>query len=366
MKKITQLLLVVMVVMGGFIAPTTAANAAVLGSSMGAGQTLSATDQLVAQDGSHRLVMQADGNAVVYTASGRPAWSSNTFVRNSRLVVQTDGNAVIYTPDNRPVWNSGTAGRSTSRLVMQNDGNLVLYGTDNRATWSTRTGVIAPPPPPPPPGPTVIGTVLNSGQRLGSNQALAVGGWRGVMQRDGNFVIYANGRAQFNTRTGGNPGATLLMQSDGNAVVYSTGNRPLWNSGTVGNPNSRMVLQNDGNLVVYRADGSPSWSRTTGRIAAPPPTVSQQNAERTARSYLEFTSFSRTGLIDQLEYEGFSTSDATWAVDRVAPDWNEQAALKAKSYLEYTSFSRAGLIRQLEYEGFTTEQAEYGVSQTGL
>ena len=68
----------------------------------------------------------------------------------------------------------------------------------------------------------------------------------------------------------------------------------------------------------------------------------------------------------QLEYEGFSTEDATWGVDRVSVDWNEQAAKSAKSYLEYTSFSRSGLVDQLLYEGYTAKQAEYGVSQTGL
>lgn len=95
-------------------------------------------------------------------------------------------------------------------------------------------------------------------------------------------------------------------------------------------------------------------------------TVSQQNALESAQDYLAFTAFSRTGLIEQLEYEQFSTEDATWAVDRVSVDWNEQAAKSAKEYLEFTSFSRSGLIDQLLYEGFTPEQAEFGVSQTGL
>ena len=44
-------------------------------------------------------------------------------------------------------------------------------------------------------------------------------------------------------------------------------------------------------------------------------------------------------------------------------DWNQQAALMARQYLDYTSFSRQGLIDQLLYEGFTPEQAEYGVAQ---
>jgi hypothetical protein len=67
-----------------------------------------------------------------------------------------------------------------------------------------------------------------------------------------------------------------------------------------------------------------------------------------------------------LEFEGYSTNDATWAVDNLDVDWNEQAAKTAQDYLDYTSFSRSGLIGQLEFDGYTPEQAEYGVSQTGL
>lgn len=95
-------------------------------------------------------------------------------------------------------------------------------------------------------------------------------------------------------------------------------------------------------------------------------TGGQRNAVRSANSYLDYTSFSRQGLIEQLEFEDYSTEDATFAVDYVAPDWNEQAAKSAEGYLDYTSFSRQGLIDQLVYEGFTYEQAQYGVDQTGI
>ena len=43
----------------------------------------------------------------------------------------------------------------------------------------------------------------------------------------------------------------------------------------------------------------------------------------------------------------------------------EQADKKAASYLSFTSFSQSGLIEQLEYEGFTHEQAVYGAEQNG-
>ena len=65
-------------------------------------------------------------------------------------------------------------------------------------------------------------------------------------------------------------------------------------------------------------------------------------------------------------FEDYSTEDATFAVDYISPDWNEQAAKSAEIYLEYSAFSRQGLIDQLMFEGYTRAQAEYGVDQAGL
>ncbi|MCJ8505784.1 Ltp family lipoprotein [Kocuria flava] len=95
-------------------------------------------------------------------------------------------------------------------------------------------------------------------------------------------------------------------------------------------------------------------------------TVAQRNAIRSAENYIDFSAFSRSGLIDQLEFEGYSTADATFAVDSLDIDYNEQAAKSAANYLETSAFSRSGLIDQLMFEGYTAEQATYGVDQTGL
>jgi hypothetical protein len=43
-----------------------------------------------------------------------------------------------------------------------------------------------------------------------------------------------------------------------------------------------------------------------------------------------------------------------------------QTAGKAKDYLDNGNFSRSGLIAQLKYEGFTQAQAEYGAREAGL
>jgi len=104
-------------------------------------------------------------------------------------------------------------------------------------------------------------------------------------------------------------------------------------------------------------------------------TLGQQNAIRSAQSYLDFTAFSRAGLFEQLtsEYgEGFEAADAEFAIAHLEQnglvDWNAEAAESAQSYLDFTSFSRQGLYDQLtsEYgEQFTPEQAQYALTAVG-
>jgi hypothetical protein len=44
----------------------------------------------------------------------------------------------------------------------------------------------------------------------------------------------------------------------------------------------------------------------------------------------------------------------------------ENARRSAESYLDTSPFSRSGLIEQLKFEGYTEQQAVYGVNQAGL
>jgi hypothetical protein len=113
-------------------------------------------------------------------------------------------------------------------------------------------------------------------------------------------------------------------------------------------------------------DAPSSWVQD----ATPSLTKSQENAIGSAESYLRYSGFSRAGLIDQLEYEQYSPTDAEFAVAHLEQtgqvDWFAEAVESAESYLDYTSFSRAGLIDQLIYEEYTPEQAEHAVSEAGL
>ena len=109
-----------------------------------------------------------------------------------------------------------------------------------------------------------------------------------------------------------------------------------------------------------------TWNKGTKVATSLKETVNQFNAKRKAASYLSISPFSRSGLIEQLEYEGFNNSDATYGVDAQKADWNAQAVKAAKNYLKLTAFSRSDLIAQLEYEGYTNAEATFGVNATGL
>jgi colicin import membrane protein len=119
-------------------------------------------------------------------------------------------------------------------------------------------------------------------------------------------------------------------------------------------------------VATSEAEAEEAEAEAEADAEASDETAGQDNARRSAENYLDTAAFSRKGLIKQLEFEGYSTADATYAVDAVNADWNEQAARSAKSYLETSPFSRSGLIQQLEFEGFTHGQAVYGVNEAGL
>lgn len=91
----------------------------------------------------------------------------------------------------------------------------------------------------------------------------------------------------------------------------------------------------------------------------------KKEALESALEYLDVSAFSYSGLIEQLEFEQFTKDQATYGADNCGADWKEQAAKSAESYLDTMDFSRQELIEQLEYEGFSYEEAVYGVEANG-
>ncbi|MFE7443249.1 mannose-binding protein [Streptomyces chartreusis] len=83
-----------------------------------------------------RMVMQTDGNLVVYNEHGNPIWASMTFGSNHRAIFQPDGNLVIHNGEDRPIWASQTWGHEGAQLVLRADAKVVIV-QNGAVLWST-------------------------------------------------------------------------------------------------------------------------------------------------------------------------------------------------------------------------------------
>lgn len=104
-----------------------------------ADQALTPGQSRTSADGRYRLLYQRDGNLVLYGPAG-PRWASHTLGRSlGRVLMQTDGNCVLYDGDGKPRWATGTVGHPGARLLVQNDGNVVVYSASGKALWASGT-----------------------------------------------------------------------------------------------------------------------------------------------------------------------------------------------------------------------------------
>jgi hypothetical protein len=166
----------------------------------------------------------------------------------------------------------------TFTLIMQNDGNFVLYGAGNAAVWSTGTygQAAAPVIAMQSFKQTEILSSITAPTRSGAVTPMDMPMRNSFFSRRGRIWRLSRATSRSSGKTGHfelPQGATanfgnfvLAMQTDGNFVLYNSQTGPLWSSGTYGqNCGANQCLarfQNDGNLVVY--DGSTAlWSSAT-------------------------------------------------------------------------------------------------------
>ena len=295
--------------------PTPVSSCSAPPSTLTGGQVLSSGACLVSPDKDYELVMQTDGNLVLYYQSqADPLWDSATDGNpGAYAVLQTDGNFVVYAKAGgngaSALWATTTPGEApVANLVLQTDGNLVLYGTNPGgapfAAWSTATE-------------NRRGYELQTGQVLEPGQYLeSKNGEYGLEMGTGGVLVLfrtENGNTQGAYRcplwsepavtgvspvtyeydttnpigttpaqstvavgaypyTSGDtvtetpvPNSYLTMQTDGNLVMYSVGTDPNdpWASGTTANPGAYAKLGTDGNFVVYSTTGPALWSTYT-------------------------------------------------------------------------------------------------------
>lgn len=226
-------------------------------SQLSPGDSLSPGQYLLSPDTHSVLVLQGDGNLVLYD-NFRAVWNSGTTGKGgNRLTMQPDGNLVLYSGNNVALWNSQTWNHQGASLSLQTDGNLVVYDSNNSPLWYTATVV----------NPTNLGytnAILSVGDMYpGQSLQTANRKYEFILQLDGNLVLYSNGKPLWSSVTHGQSVSRLSMQGDGNLVLYTANNVATWYSHTYGNGPSSLVMQDDGNAVVYNVPGFATWNTQT-------------------------------------------------------------------------------------------------------
>ena len=91
------------------------------------GQLLYVGSSIDSMDGSKYLILQGDGNLVIYY-SGHPLWATATNgAKAAFLAMQGDGNVVLYGADWSVRWQSNTGGHNGAYLKLQNNGSIAIY-----------------------------------------------------------------------------------------------------------------------------------------------------------------------------------------------------------------------------------------------
>jgi hypothetical protein len=232
------------------------------------GYTLNQGDHILSPDKHSVLILQDDGNLVLYT-NGVATWCSawqGAKMSGRQLVMQDDGNLVLYDKNRTVIWHSNTSGNANAYLKIQADGNLVVYSSTDAALWHTSTGKH-------PDFTLNLFDNIKPGATIHQKQSLvtADGVYHLTLQDDGNLVVYSYKTGQRVAtwasawQGAGMRGFKLIMQSDGNLVLYDKGGKALWASAWqgAGMRGFKLIMQSDGNLVLYPTSGAAIWHSNT-------------------------------------------------------------------------------------------------------
>ena len=128
---ITTLLIALVTAVAGPAAPASAAHGQGV---LRTGETLLPGQYLIVP-GNAQLIMQTDGNLVLYR-EGVAGWTPNTWGNpGAYMVMQSDGNLVIYRADGSPAWHSETFGTAADRLVLHDNSRLELQDPTGQVFW---------------------------------------------------------------------------------------------------------------------------------------------------------------------------------------------------------------------------------------
>ena len=228
-------------------------------------ENLCSDAHLNSQNGLYKLLMQTDGNLVLYN-SGNVIWALNTYgfiTSSAGLHFDQNGNLAIFSQDGQLIWSFNFQGKEAAFLKVQDDGCVVVIGNSGELLWFRRSGL-----PNANCGSCISGRdTLMRGEYLCSNHHLMSqnGKYTLNMQSDGNLVLKESNRPTWYTNTQGFIlfGKGLQFGVDGNLFIYDNEGEVQWSSEFQGKDAAYLKIRDDGCLVVYGNSGDLIWYRNS-------------------------------------------------------------------------------------------------------
>lgn len=100
------------------------------------GQRLNVDQEIKSNNGHFRLIMQGDGNLVLYEHGSRPVWASNTCGRRVTHAELTEHHFAVYN-GGEIVWSANC--HDCDHVIMQDDRNAVAYTRHGEPRWASNT-----------------------------------------------------------------------------------------------------------------------------------------------------------------------------------------------------------------------------------
>ena len=75
---------------------------------------------------------------MLYADETTVLWASDTVDRGYRVIMQRDGNLIVYDDKSEPVWTSKTQFQG-EYLMCRDDGSMAVFSWSGKAVWSANT-----------------------------------------------------------------------------------------------------------------------------------------------------------------------------------------------------------------------------------
>jgi hypothetical protein len=225
--------------------------------------TTASGQKIWSPNGTYTLIIQSDGNLVLYDGSSTNIWQSNTTDKGTapyKAVMESTGNFVVYDKNNTNLWSTGTS-TANSKLTLDNNGLIKILDSTNKLLWVSNCGSLVT-------GPFTanclkqwwsgVGCTTDITQNTNYSSWLASTQYQSVLQGTFNQLMSTRDETSSQACYGKSVYDQYKMNTLDSGKQLKRG-QSIWSLSNV----YKLTLTTTGRLVLYDGTLNEKWSNTT-------------------------------------------------------------------------------------------------------